>query len=82
MRPLLVVGLGLLVLPAARADVARRRSAVVEVVQKVAPAVVYIGTEQVVEPLPRMRGSPLEEFFGRGRRRPQTADGPVPGQRA
>ena len=50
MRPLLVVGLGLLVLPAARADVARRRSPVVEVVQKVSPAVVFIGTEQVVEP--------------------------------
>ncbi|HUM10369.1 MAG TPA: trypsin-like peptidase domain-containing protein [Myxococcaceae bacterium] len=61
MRPAMVVALGLLVLPAARADVARRRSAVVEVVQKVGPAVVFIGTEQVVDR--RMRGSPLEEFF-------------------
>jgi Do/DeqQ family serine protease len=46
----------------ARADVARRRSAVVEVVQKVSPAVVYIGTEQIVES--RFRGdSPAERFF-------------------
>ncbi len=61
MRPAMVVALGLLALPAARADVARRRSAVVDVVQKVGPAVVFIGTEQVVDR--RMRGSPLEEFF-------------------
>ncbi|HVP60890.1 MAG TPA: trypsin-like peptidase domain-containing protein [Myxococcaceae bacterium] len=60
MRPLVVL-LALLVLPAARADVARRRSPVAEVVQKVGPAVVFIGTEQVVDR--RMRGSPLEEFF-------------------
>jgi serine protease Do len=45
----------------ARADVAHRRSPVVEVVQKVSPAVVFIGTEQVVDR--RLRGSPLEEFF-------------------
>ena len=69
MRPFLVVGLGLLVLPAARADLARRRSPVVEVVQKVSPAVVFIGTEQVVDR--RMRGSPLEEFFLGDGRRPQ-----------
>jgi len=61
MRPAMVVALGLLVLPTARADVARRRSAVTDVVQKVGPAVVFIGTEQVVDR--RMRGSPLEEFF-------------------
>ncbi len=61
MRPAMVVALGLLVLPAARADVALRRSAVVDVVQKVGPAVVFIGTEQLVDR--RMRGSPLEEFF-------------------
>jgi len=63
----LVLVLGLLALPAARADVARRRSPVVDVVQAVAPAVVFIGTEQVVNR--RMRGSPLEDFFsGDGRR--------------
>ncbi|WP_163865102.1 trypsin-like peptidase domain-containing protein [Myxococcus eversor] len=47
----------------ASADMARRRDAVVEVVQKVSPAVVYIGTEQEVESRFRRR-SPLEEFFG------------------
>jgi Do/DeqQ family serine protease len=67
MRPAMVVALGLLAVPAARADVARRRSPVVDVVQKVGPAVVFIGTEQVVDR--RMRGTPLEElFFGEGGR--------------
>ncbi|WP_338865604.1 trypsin-like peptidase domain-containing protein [Myxococcus stipitatus] len=47
----------------ASADLARRRDAIVEVVQKVSPAVVYIGTEQEVESRFRRR-SPLEEFFG------------------
>jgi serine protease Do len=73
MRAAMVVALGLLAAPAARADVARRRSPVVDVVQKVGPAVVFIGTEQVVDR--RMRGSPLEEFFfgdGGGRRERQT----------
>src|SRR5215813_13142747 len=72
MRPYLALALGLLLLPAARADVARRRSPVVDVVQKVGPAVVFIGTEQVVDR--RMRGSPLEEFFfgDGGRRERQT----------
>jgi serine protease Do len=56
----------------ARADQARRRSAVVEVVQKVSPAVVYIGTEQIVES--RFRGDTpaerfFEEFFGPRERR-------------
>jgi serine protease Do len=48
----------------ASADRARRRDAIVEVVQKVSPAVVYIGTEQEVESRFRGRRSPLEEFFG------------------
>jgi S1-C subfamily serine protease len=61
MRRSLVLALGLLAVPAARADAARRRSPVVDVVQKVGAAVVFIGTEQVVDR--RMRGSPLEEFF-------------------
>jgi serine protease Do len=44
-----------------RADVSKRRSAVVEVVQKVSPAVVFIGTDQ------RLRGMTAEESFtGRG----------------
>ena len=65
MRPL-VVALVLLAVPVARADVARRRTPVVDVVQKVAAAVVFIGTEQVVDR--RMRGTPLEElFFGDAR---------------
>jgi serine protease Do len=68
---MLVVALG--AWSQARADVAHRRSPVVEVVQKVSPAVVFIGTEQVVDR--RMRGSPLEEFFfgeGSVRERRQT----------
>ena len=69
MRPLSVVALGLMVIPAARADVARRRSPVTDVVQKVGPAVVFIGTEQVVDR--RMRGSPLEELLLGDGRRPQ-----------
>jgi serine protease Do len=56
---MLVVALG--AWSQAGADVAHRRSPVVEVVQKVSPAVVFIGTEQVVDR--RLRGSPLEEFF-------------------
>ncbi len=53
-------------LPAAesRADLARRRNEVVEVVQKVSPAVVFIGTEQEVESPFRGRRSIMEEFFG------------------
>ena len=50
----------------AQADLARRRDAIVEVVQKVSPAVVYIGTEQEVESRFRGRRSPLEDFFGGG----------------
>jgi serine protease Do len=48
----------------ARADMARRRNEIVEVVQKVSPAVVFIGTESEVESPFRGRRSPLEEFFG------------------
>ncbi|WP_257457334.1 trypsin-like peptidase domain-containing protein [Archangium lipolyticum] len=48
----------------ARADAARRRNEVVEVVQKVSPAVVFIGTEQEVESPFRGRRSMIEEFFG------------------
>ena len=43
-------------------DSARRRDAVVEVVQKVSPAVVYIGAEHIIER--RFRTSLLEEFLG------------------
>ncbi len=46
---------------AAFGDVSKRRSPVVEVVQKVSPAVVFIGTEQAVDR--RLRGSTLEELF-------------------
>jgi len=51
-----------------RADVAHRHTAVVEVAQKVGPAVVFIGTEQVVDR--RLRGSTLDELiFGPDRSR-------------
>jgi len=55
---------GLLLASSAQADQARRRDAVVEVVQKVSPAVVYIGTEQEVDSGLRGRRSFLEDFFG------------------
>ena len=62
-------------LPAA-ADVARRRDAVVDVVQKVSPAVVYVGTQQVVERGFRGRtGSPFDELFGGLDRRAETVEG-------
>ncbi len=48
----------------AQADMARRRNEVVEVVQKVSPAVVFIGTEQEVASPFRGRRSPMEDFFG------------------
>ncbi|ATB40401.1 peptidase S1 [Cystobacter fuscus] len=62
-------GLGMLAVLAvvggeARADLARRRNEVVEVVQKVSPAVVFIGTEQEAESPFRGRRSIMEEFFG------------------
>ncbi|WP_002639428.1 trypsin-like peptidase domain-containing protein [Myxococcus hansupus] len=59
-----LVMVALLASGTASADLARRRDAIVEVVQKVSPAVVYIGTEQEVESRFRGRRSPLEEFFG------------------
>ncbi|HSP81612.1 MAG TPA: trypsin-like peptidase domain-containing protein [Myxococcaceae bacterium] len=54
----------LLISTGARADLARRRNEVVEVVEKVSPAVVYIGTEQEVQSPFRGRRSLMEEFFG------------------
>jgi len=67
MRGTTLLLLGVLAAPPARADLAGRRSAVVDVVQKASPAVVFIGTEQVVNR--RMRNSPLDEFlFGDGGR--------------
>jgi len=53
-----------------RADQRTRRNAVVAVVEKVSPAVVYIGTEQIIEE--RSRGSAwdlFEEFYGPRERR-------------
>jgi serine protease Do len=58
---------GLLLATSVRADLARRKDAIVEVVQKVSPAVVYIGTEQEVES--RFRGggrSFADDFFSGG----------------
>ena len=54
----------------ARADQKTRRNAVVAVVEKVSPAVVYIGTEQIIEE--RVRGDQwdvFEDFFGPRERR-------------
>ncbi len=59
----------------ARADLARRRNEIVEVVQKVSPAVVFIGTESEVESPFRGRRSPLEEFFGAPPRQRQRQQG-------
>jgi Do/DeqQ family serine protease len=56
--------IGMLLAFSAHADLAHRRDAVVEVVQKVSPAVVYIGTEQEVESRFRGQRSFLEDFFG------------------
>jgi serine protease Do len=60
-RWLLPAVVGLVLPTSAPADVARRHTAVVEVVQKVSPAVVFIGTEQVVDR--RLRGTTLEDLF-------------------
>ncbi len=57
MNHALIVVLGLVT-----SDLASRRDAVVEVVQKTSPAVVYIGTVQLVDTNFRTR-SPLQEFF-------------------
>lgn len=59
----------------AQADLARRRSWVVEVVEKASPAVVHIGTVQMVERRFRSPLSPFfDEFFG-GRDRQQAVEG-------
>jgi serine protease Do len=72
--PVLLLALALS-LPAS-ADLARRRDAVVEVVQRVSPAVVYIGTQQVVERGLRGRnGTLFDELFGGVERRPETVEG-------
>ncbi|HZH02366.1 MAG TPA: trypsin-like peptidase domain-containing protein [Myxococcaceae bacterium] len=60
--PLYPAFLLLLALPS-HADLARRRDAVVEVVQKVAPAVVHIATQQDVQRRFRSRPNPVDEFF-------------------
>jgi serine protease Do len=57
-----VLSVALLAAASAHADLATRRNAVVDVVQRVGPAVVYIGTEQIVET--RFRGNdPFSQFF-------------------
>ena len=61
---LLAVFLALTLAPRAHADQARRRNEVVEVVQKVSPAVVFIGTESESESPFRGRRSVMEDFFG------------------
>ena len=67
MKPWLFGGVGLLLTgmaaPDALADAGRRRDAIVDVVQKASPAVVYIGTEHIIEQ-PRYRGNFFEEFLG------------------
>src|SRR5215813_357349 len=66
-----VVVSAVLLLPLlAGADLARRRSPVVDVVQKASAAVVFIGTEQRVDR--RMRGTPLDELLGGARERQET----------
>jgi serine protease Do len=62
MRRLFLLAALLVGAAGARADLNTRRNAVVDVVQRVGPAVVYIGTEQIVET--RFRGNdPFSEFF-------------------
>ncbi len=56
MTPLLVLALSLV-----SGDVNTRRSPVVQVVEKVSPAVVYVGTVQVVET--RFRSRSFDDFF-------------------
>ena len=57
-----LLALGGVASPEALAESGRRRDAIVEVVQKVSAAVVYIGTEHIIEP--RYRGSFFDEFLG------------------
>ena len=56
----LIFALGLVLAAPAHADLATRRTPIVQVVQKVSPAVVFIGTEQYVA---TPYGSPMEQFF-------------------
>jgi len=58
------------VLSLALTDLATRRDLVVEVVQKTSPAVVYIGTVQLVDGF-RTR-NPFQDFFY-GERKPSTS---------
>lgn len=51
----------LLCLTLVSGDLATRRSPAVQVVEKVSPAVVYIGTVQVIET--RFRQRAIDEFF-------------------
>lgn len=55
----------------AMADLVHRRDAVVDVVQKVSAAVVYIGTEQIIE---SRSSDPFFEFFGFGRERRRSVE--------
>src|SRR5215813_12013366 len=57
-----LLALGGVASPEALAESGRRRDAIVEVVQKVSAAVVYVGTEHIIEP--RYRGSFFDEFLG------------------
>jgi serine protease Do len=65
-----VAGLAAVLAATAQADQKTRRNAVVAVVEKVSPAVVYIGTEQIIEE--RARGDQwdvFEDFFNPRERR-------------
>jgi serine protease Do len=73
--PARILALLAMLATAAHADVARRRDAVVEVVQKVSPAVVHIGTEQLVESTFRGSMDFFEEFFGSPRERREAIHG-------
>jgi serine protease Do len=62
-----------LVLSLVAGDVNTRRDAVVQVVEKVSPAVVYVGTVQLVEHSFR-GGNPLDEFFFGPRERTEAVE--------
>ncbi len=75
MRPELAFALAaFLAAPNARADLAHRKDAVVDVVQRVSPAVVYIGTVQVVERRFRSPDPFFDEFFGGGGTRRESVE--------
>ena len=61
----------------ARADMAKRRNEIVEVVQKVSPAVVFIGTESEAESPFRGRRSAMEDFFGTRQRQQGLGSGVI-----